>query len=195
MALGTQVGPAQASPGLPGGASAWLNITAAQIVKSAPGILYRLIPTNVGTGGALTVNDANGLVATQTITGISVATNAVVTYSASSQQFAVGNTCVFASVVGMTQINGLVGTITGLATVVSSSSYSITTNIDSSGFTAYSSGGTVATYGAANQVTSFAYDATGVVAGLPLEFDWPCAYGIVISAVPSGSSVYSVSYT
>jgi hypothetical protein len=42
-----------------GGASAWLNITAAQVIKAAPGRLCKIVILGVvGTGGALTFNDA-----------------------------------------------------------------------------------------------------------------------------------------
>ena len=61
----TAVGPVVESPGLPGGSSALLNITAAQVVKAAPAILIRIIPVIVGTG-TLTLNDCatTGAVAT-----------------------------------------------------------------------------------------------------------------------------------
>ena len=43
--------------GLPGGASAWLNVTAAQVVKAAPGVLVLIIPVVAGTTEPLTLND------------------------------------------------------------------------------------------------------------------------------------------
>jgi hypothetical protein len=77
----------------------------------------------------------------QTITGITAAASAVVTVSSTgSNPFTIGQAVVFASVVGMTQINGLSGTVT--ATGGTSGAFTATTSINSSGFTAYVSGGT-----------------------------------------------------
>lgn len=70
------------------------------------------------------------------ITGITQAANAVVTCSNSVSPIGAGDTIIFnSSVGGMTQIRGLV------ATVVSATSTTITINIDSTAFTAYTSGG------------------------------------------------------
>jgi hypothetical protein len=78
---------------------------------------------------------------TATVTGISKAASAVVTINtvSASNPFVNGNTIWFAQVLGMTQINGAVGTVTG--TGGSSGAWTITVNINSSGFTAYSSAG------------------------------------------------------
>jgi hypothetical protein len=46
---------------------------------------------------------------------------------------------------------------------------------------------------AANQVATIAYNASGLVAGVPVVFDWPFQTGIVISAVPTGG-VIAVAY-
>lgn len=73
---------------------------------------------------------------THVITGITAAASAVVSMSSTSD-FAVGDYIVFYGVVGMTQINGKVGQITAVV-----ANTSITVNINSSAFTAYSSGGT-----------------------------------------------------
>jgi hypothetical protein len=55
-----------------------------------------------------------------------------------------------------------------------------------------------ATTGAAaagNTIFTMAYDATANVAGAVIELDWPCATGIVLSAVPGGGSpIVAVSY-
>ncbi len=77
-----------------------------------------------------------------TITGITAATSAVVTLSNATtvNPFISGDYITFASVSGMTEINGLVGLVT--ATGGASGSWTATVDIDSSGFTAYSSGGT-----------------------------------------------------
>ncbi len=44
-----------------------------------------------------------------------------------------------------------------------------------------------------NQIASIAYNATGVVPGVPIVFEWPCSTGILVSAVTTGG-VLSVSY-
>jgi hypothetical protein len=76
------------------------------------------------------------------ITGISVASAAVVTVSTTgSNPFVIGQQIVFAAVVGMTQINGLYGTVTAIGGT--SGAYTATTNINSSGFSAWTSGGNV----------------------------------------------------
>lgn len=75
---------------------------------------------------------------TLTVTGISMAASAVVTADNVFTAADYGVTQVtFSSVVGMTQINGLTGT------VQSSNATTFTVNINSSGFSAYVSGGLV----------------------------------------------------
>lgn len=69
---------------------------------------------------------------TAVITGISAAASAVVT---AANDFSVGDRIAFSGVVGMTEINNLVGTISA------ASATSFTVNIDSSLFTTYTSGG------------------------------------------------------
>jgi hypothetical protein len=51
---------------------------------------------------------------------------------------------------------------------------------------------TVGAAGAGNQVASIAN--ASIVAGVPYSFFWPCKTGIVISAVPTGSTV-RISFT
>jgi hypothetical protein len=77
-----------------------------------------------------------------TITGISQAGRAVVTVSTSTDTnpFVVGQNVTFASVVGMTEINGLVGAVTAIGGT--SGNWTCTVGINSSAFTAYSSAGT-----------------------------------------------------
>jgi hypothetical protein len=70
----------------------------------------------------------------KTITGITKASSAVVT--SSTHGLTVGQVVVFASVSGMTEINGNVGLITAQDT------NTFTVNIDSTDYTTYSSGGT-----------------------------------------------------
>ena len=69
------------------------------------------------------------------ISGITLASSAVIIVDPSA--FQVGDRVIFANVAGMTEINGLIGTITTASTT------SITVDIDSLNFTAYSSGGSV----------------------------------------------------
>jgi hypothetical protein len=184
------VGPVLASPGLPGGVSAANNITAAGVLKAATGVCYKVSVSAPGTTGTLTLNDSNALVTAQTITGITQAANAVVTLStvSGSNPFAIGNSIAFASVAGMTQINGVAGLVTAIGG--SSGAWTITTNINSTAFTAWSSGGTAASFSAANQFANLASLSTGQV----VELEWPCIAGILVSAVPAGSPVVSISF-
>lgn len=69
------------------------------------------------------------------ISAITTASSAVVTVDASA--FQVGDRLIFQNVSGMTQINGLIGTVSAATTT------SITVNINSSGFDAYTTGGSV----------------------------------------------------
>lgn len=70
------------------------------------------------------------------ITAITKAPSAVVTVGAHA--FVSGNVVAFSGVVGMTQINGLTGTVTATGATT------ITVNINSAGFSTYTSGGTAA---------------------------------------------------
>ena len=54
--MATSVGPVTVSPGLPGGNRAWLDITAAQVIKAAPGICVSVAVVVAGTTAG-TVND------------------------------------------------------------------------------------------------------------------------------------------
>lgn len=72
--------------------------------------------------------------ANKTITAITKAASAVVTSSAHG--LTVGQVVVFASIVGMTELNGVAGLITAQDT------NTFTVNIDSTGYTTYVSGGT-----------------------------------------------------
>lgn len=71
------------------------------------------------------------------ITAITQAASAIVTVG--THTFVVGDVVEFSGVVGMTQINGLIGTVTAIDAAT------ITVNINSTAFTAYTSGGTAAT--------------------------------------------------
>ena len=102
------------------------------------GDVITIADSKLGSGGAdpLTFSVANigGTAGTsKTITAITRANPGVVT--ASAHGFSTGNRIAFSSVVGMTQVNGNVYTIT----VIDENSFSI---VDTSSFTAYSSAGT-----------------------------------------------------
>lgn len=106
---------------------------------------------------------------TRAITGITQAASAVVTVGAHT--FIVGESVHFTGVVGMTQINGLRGLITAIGATT------ITVAINSTGFTAYSSGGTVNTN-----------PQTGETVYGGCEFDIPCRFNsrIDVTALTPG---------
>lgn len=83
---------------------------------------------------------------TASISGITQAASAVVTVStvSGSNPFAIGNTIGFSGVGGMTQINGLTGTVTAIGGA--SGAWTATININSNAFSAYTSGGTANPY-------------------------------------------------
>ena len=82
-----------------------------------------------------------------TITGITAAASAVIAFSGTYQP-AVGSTVTISGVVGMTQINGLTGTVTA------STATTATVNINSSAFTAYTSGGTMTLTGSMTYINA-----------------------------------------
>lgn len=94
---------------------------------------------------------------TRAVTGITKAASAVVTVGAHT--FVTGESVYFSGVVGMTEINGLRGTITG------TSATEITVAINSTAFTTYGSAGTVNTN-----------PQTGEVVYGGCEFDIPCRF-------------------
>jgi hypothetical protein len=65
--MATFVGPVAASPGLPGGTHAALNVTAATVIKAAAGILNKI---TCSVAGSITISDT-------TTTGGGTATNLV----------------------------------------------------------------------------------------------------------------------
>lgn len=76
------------------------------------------------------------------ISAITKATNAVVTITTTgSNPFAVGNRVGFKSIAGMTQMNDQIGTATAIGG--SSGAFTVTTNINSSAFSTYTSGGDI----------------------------------------------------
>lgn len=106
---------------------------------------------------------------TRSVTGITQAASAVVTVGAHT--FVVGESVHFTSVAGMTQINGLRGTISA------TSGTTITVSINSSAFSAYTSGGTVNTN-----------PQSGEVVNGGCEFDIPCRFNsrIDVNAIAAG---------
>lgn len=94
---------------------------------------------------------------TRSITGITKAAAAVVTVGAHT--FVAGESVYFSGVAGMTQINGLRGTITGTGAT------DITVAINSTAFSTYTSGGTVNTN-----------PQTGEEVKGGCEFDIPCRF-------------------
>lgn len=181
-----------------GGTTSALNVTAASLIKSSPGTLFALSLAGVFTTSNLTINDSNALVTAQTITGISVATNAVITLSTggSSNPFAVNNTITVAGAVGMTQINGVVGTVTAIGGVTTA--WTVTTSINSSLFTAWSSAGTAASFGVGNQILSLtpAQITALQLACVPSLYNWPCKNGILVSGISTGTSpILAVAYS
>lgn len=110
-----------------------------------------------------------------TITGITQTASAVVTLSTSGgliQQFQIGQSIYFSGVVGMVEINGLTGTVTAL-TMAYSNACTITVNINSSAFTAYSSAGLA---------TASDYYAPLATSYLPISFG-DATYGCVVENV------------
>jgi uncharacterized protein (TIGR02217 family) len=116
---------------------------------------------------AFTPNTTNGRITlpaniTRSVTAITQATNAVVTVG-SSHGIVVGNSVHFTGVAGMTQINSRRGVVTATA------STTITVNINTAAFSAYTSGGTVNTR-----------PQTGETVRGGCEFDIPCRFDSVL---------------
>lgn len=112
---------------------------------------------------AFSVDTTTGIVTlsankTDTIAGITQASSAVV--DVGTNTFSVGDSVHFSGVVGMTQINGMRGQVTAKP-----DSTHITVNINTTGFTAYSSGGTINTR-----------PQTGETVRAGCEFDIPCRF-------------------
>ncbi len=125
-------------------------------VKVAIGSLEQATPSmwSVSTTTGLVTFAANK---TRSITAITKASSAVVTVG--SHTFAIGESVHFSGVSGMTQINGLRGTITATGGTT------ITVAIDSTTFGTYTSGGTVNTN-----------PQTGETVNGGCEFDIPCRF-------------------
>jgi hypothetical protein len=52
----------------------------------------------------------------------------------------------------------------------------------------------VGSAGTANQIALLPFNATNLIAGEPLQFNWPCKVGIVVSTVPTGGGVGAISF-
>lgn len=113
-----------------------LQMQEQSVTNAAPPLAWQIgqIATLSGAGAS----PANTNLIASPITGITQATSAVVTIT--NAPFRLGQVVIFSGVVGMTQINGLAGTITAINYGAST----MTVNINSTAFTAYSSAGTVA---------------------------------------------------
>jgi hypothetical protein len=102
-------------------------------------------PGNVGTAQDTQIRDVRfehvAISVTENISGITQATSAVVTISSSAgiNPFVHGNLVTFVGVVGMTQINGLLGSVTATGGVTTA--WTVTTNINSSAFSPFSATG------------------------------------------------------
>jgi hypothetical protein len=173
----------------------WTQLSAPAVVKSSPGALCRVSILVAGTGGgALTFNDANSLVTAQTITGITAAANAVVTVSTggSVNPFAEGGTIAFSGVGGMTQINAVYGTVYAIGGVTTA--WTITTSINSTNFSAFTSGGTCASYSLANELFTLPESSSLNAVSTVLALEAPCLQGIICSAAMSAALVANVSW-
>lgn len=106
---------------------------------SAPGEIHRAYgvtwPSTRCVENAVRARYVAGYAATYAITGISKATSAVVTIG--THTIPVGQRVHFSGVLGMTQINGLSGTVTAVG------ASTITVDIDSSAYGTWSAGGVV----------------------------------------------------
>ena len=111
---------------------------------------------------------------TRSITGITKAASAVITVGAHT--FVTGESVYISGVVGMTQINGQRGLITG------TSATEITVAINSTAYTTYSSGGTVNTN-----------PQTGETVKGGCEFDIPCRFNSRIDVTHLSPSVRETS--
>lgn len=114
---------------------------------------------------------------TDTVAGITNAAQAVV--DVGTNAFLVGESVAFTAVLGMTQINGLRGTITAKP-----DSTHITVNINSTAFGTYTSGGTVQTH---------PLDSGSDILTAGCEFDTPVAFDSAFSAQALGNEIYDAS--
>ena len=116
-----------------------------QVFEGTFGVLENLSVTGDADGGDGTQMSFNGFtqvpgwqIWTGDITAITAAASAIVSSTVVSAYLEIGDVVRFSGVVGMTEINDLIGTITAIT-----SGTEFTVDIDSSGFTAYTSGGEI----------------------------------------------------
>ena len=138
-------------------------------IESASGSLHQ-------TAQSATVSTSTGVVTlpaniSRSITAITKASQAVVTVG-TSHGITTAQSVVFASVGGMTQINGLRGN------VVSTASNTITVDINSTAFSNYTSGGTAATNPTATEYLTAGF-----------EFDLPVMFAADLDAVWSDAGI------
>lgn len=105
-----------------------------ELASSATNWKYAQFALSGGAGNLLTISTLYGA-----ITGITKATSAVVTVSALPTQLVIGQLVYIEGVSGMTQINGAFYAVTGINT----GSSTITLNVNSTGFSNYTSGGSL----------------------------------------------------
>lgn len=106
------------------------------VIKVAPGTGNETQFTSDGVNKfARTSGTTYNIYAAQSIISISQAASAVIDFGA-AHTFAVGNKLIIQSVVGMTEINDQIGTVTAIGATT------VTVNINTMAYTAYSSGGT-----------------------------------------------------
>ncbi len=124
----------------------WAHAAQSGIVVPQPCQIIGFYANNTSAGTIQLLDTVDTTNLTNVITAISQAASAVVTVSTVSgaNPFFVGQVVGFSGIVGMTQMNGLTGVVTAIGGA--SGAWTITVNINSTAFTAYSSGG-VATKG------------------------------------------------
>jgi Pectate lyase superfamily protein/Ubiquitin-activating enzyme E1 FCCH domain len=136
----------------------------------------------------VTSGDFEGIVNTPyTITAITQAASAVVTVNQVStvNPFLVGDVVSFSGVNGMTQINGLGGTVSAIGG--SSGAWTFTININSSAFTAYSSAGTASQGGAGIRLAPVTGTVCYSVSVKTTHFENIQGYAIRCEGVDAGS--------
>jgi hypothetical protein len=128
---------------------------AGTVLVGVAGVAYPVAQWSMDVTTGLVTLAANK---SRAITGITQAGSAVLTVGAHT--FIVGNSVVISGVAGMTQINGLRALVTAI------SGTTITVAINSSAFSAYTSGGTVQTQPVSGELVT-----AGCQFDLPMRFD------------------------
>ncbi len=137
-----------------GGPTAQLQKTYTSGLVSYSRVIYKpqatpaaTITRNASPYAAFTLDTTTGIVTWSAISSKAITSMnspgspCVITFATSpSGSFSIGDTVYFSGVVGMTQINGLLGVVSNVA------SFTITVGINTTGFGAYVSGGTVSKF-------------------------------------------------